>query len=95
MRIVSVGDMGYGETSDDTVATLTQLVEAGKVDFVLHDGDISYADGAQAHWDVFFRKIEPLAARVPWMVTPGNHEVCDSLRRDLSIFVRRCTHGAV
>ena len=27
-----------------------------------------------AHWDVFMRKIEPIAARVPYMTTPGNHE---------------------
>ena len=28
-----------------------------------------------SHWDVFMRKIEPIASRVPYMVSPGNHEV--------------------
>lgn len=31
-------------------------------------GDISYADGYQLHWDMFMRKIEPIAAQVPYMV---------------------------
>ena len=26
------------------------------------------------HWDVFMRKVEPIASRVPYQVTPGNHE---------------------
>jgi len=41
---------------------------------VLHNGDIGYADGDMHHWDVFMRKIEPIAARVPYMTSPGNHE---------------------
>ena len=74
LRIVSLGDMGYGEKSDATIARLTELVDANKVDVILHNGDISYADGDMAHWDTFMRKIEPVAARVPYMTTPGNHE---------------------
>lgn len=26
------------------------------------------------HWDMFMRKIEPIASRVPYMTSPGNHE---------------------
>jgi hypothetical protein len=73
LRVVSLGDMGYGPLSDATVARLTALVTAGKVDMVLHNGDIGYADGDMHHWDVFMRKIEPIAARVPYMTSPGNH----------------------
>jgi hypothetical protein len=42
---------------------------------VIHSGDISYADGYEPHWDDFFNKIQPIAASVPYMVSPGNHEV--------------------
>jgi len=40
----------------------------------LHIGDISYAVGYAAEWDEFMTQIEPVAARVPWMTTDGNHE---------------------
>lgn len=35
----------------------------------------SYADGYQPLWDSFMRKMESIAAFVPYMTTPGNHEV--------------------
>jgi len=53
---------------------LTQQAASGRIDMVIHVGDISYADGYQLHWDMFMRKIEPISARVPYMVAPGNHE---------------------
>ncbi|KAJ1422733.1 hypothetical protein B484DRAFT_398944 [Ochromonadaceae sp. CCMP2298] len=65
-----LADMDFGEASDYTVADLVALVDAG----VVQSGDISYADGYEPHWDVFFNKIQPIVARVPMMVTPGNHE---------------------
>ena len=33
------------------------------------------ADGEQSHWDVFFRKIEPIAASIPYIAIRGNHEL--------------------
>ncbi len=58
----------------DTIAKLTAMVDAGKLDAVVHSGDISYADGYEPHWDIYFNKIQPIAARIPYMVTAGNHE---------------------
>lgn len=69
-----VADMAYDTNSDDTVASLTTLVNEGKIDVIIHSGDISYADGFEPHFDDFFRKIQPLATRVPYMACPGNHE---------------------
>jgi len=46
------------------------------LDFVLHVGDISYADGYLARWDEFLKLIEPVASRIPWMTAVGNHERC-------------------
>jgi hypothetical protein len=57
LRVASIGDMGYGPASDATVARVTGLVQAGQIDLVIHDGDISYADGEMGHWDVFMRKV--------------------------------------
>ncbi|PNH01308.1 putative inactive purple acid phosphatase 27, partial [Tetrabaena socialis] len=41
---------------------------------LLHNGDISYARGYGPSWDNFMHQIAPLAARLPVMVAPGNHE---------------------
>jgi hypothetical protein len=71
LRIATLGDMGFSESSTASIRLLTSLVEDGKIDAVIHNGDISYADGEMKHWDVFMRKIEPIASRVPYMVTPG------------------------
>jgi len=69
-----IADMAYDHMSDDTVKSLTQLVNDGKLDVVIHSGDISYADGYMPNFDNFFNKIQPIASRIPYMVTVGNHE---------------------
>ena len=73
-KFVVIADMGFGENSDNTIARITELIDAGEVDVVVHSGDIGYADGYEVHWDTFFNKIQPIASRVPYHVTPGNHE---------------------
>jgi acid phosphatase type 7 len=75
LRVASVGDMGYAANSDMTIKRLSDLIDRENIDMVVHNGDISYADGEFSHWDVFMRKIEPVASRVPYQVTPGNHEM--------------------
>jgi hypothetical protein len=69
-----VADMAYDSNSDGTIASIQRLVEDNKVHAVIHSGDISYADGFENHFDDFFNKVEPIASRVPYMVSPGNHE---------------------
>jgi 3',5'-cyclic AMP phosphodiesterase CpdA len=66
--------MDFGTASDGTVNDLINLVNAGAIQAVVHSGDISYADGYEPHWDVYFNKIQPIASQIPYMVTPGNHE---------------------
>eukprot|EP00048_Salpingoeca_helianthica_P016303 m.231573 g.231573 ORF g.231573 m.231573 type:complete len:532 (-) comp18412_c0_seq1:113-1708(-) len=75
LRVLQIGDMGYGPKSDKTVAEMIKEVDAGTVDLVLHVGDVSYADGDMPHWDAFLTKIESISARVPYMTNPGNHEL--------------------
>jgi len=69
-----IADMSYDPLSDNTVNYMTKLVDEGKIDVVVHSGDISYADGFMPHFDNFMNKIQPIASRVPYMVAPGNHE---------------------
>lgn len=38
---------------------------------VLNIGDIAYARGYAYLWDLFFHQIQPVAARIPWMVSIG------------------------
>jgi phosphodiesterase/alkaline phosphatase D-like protein len=49
-------------------------VASGRVDLVLHIGDISYATGFLAEWDQFLDIITPIASKVPYMTAIGNHE---------------------
>eukprot|EP00455_Lapot_gusevi_P032578 TRINITY_DN3551_c0_g1_i6.p1 TRINITY_DN3551_c0_g1~~TRINITY_DN3551_c0_g1_i6.p1 ORF type:complete len:511 (-),score=113.06 TRINITY_DN3551_c0_g1_i6:90-1421(-) len=74
-KFAVIGDMGVGPNSENNIAAVIQQVQQGVVDCVLHVGDISYADGIMRFWDIFFRKLEAVTARVPYMVVVGNHEI--------------------
>ena len=49
---------------------------AGTIDAVLHVGDFAYdlRDDNARFGDAFMNQIQPIAAYVPYMVCPGNHE---------------------
>ncbi|KAL1503565.1 hypothetical protein AB1Y20_012043 [Prymnesium parvum] len=67
-----------------TYNTLRQLVDSRTINGVWHVGDIGYADDAFAHevatfayesaYNGYMQWLEPIASKVPYMVTPGNHE---------------------
>jgi 3',5'-cyclic AMP phosphodiesterase CpdA len=69
-RFVALGDMDTTPQAHDTVRVLQEL----KPDFVLHLGDLSYAQGDPQHWADWFRLIEPVARDAPWLPVIGNHE---------------------
>lgn len=73
-RIVIFGDMGTHNAR--AVPSLRRHAEKRNMDAVFHIGDIAYDlwddEGRMA--DNFMRLIEPIAARVPYQVLPGNHE---------------------
>eukprot|EP00854_Cymbomonas_tetramitiformis_P014426 gene14426-17055_t len=58
---------GHGPTSGTSLIT----------DAVIHVGDFAYdlATHDGLNGDTFFQRVEPLASSVPYMVTPGNHEI--------------------
>lgn len=81
------GDMGL-DYSDRTRSLLARLAAEGDFDFVIHNGDISYADNRISSrtkpgvapsiyidWmDLFYANVSAYSRRVPYMLSPGNHE---------------------
>ncbi|MEU5053334.1 metallophosphoesterase family protein [Streptomyces sp. NPDC021096] len=71
--------VGYHALAND------QLILGQNPAFHLHAGDLCYADDSGAGkpadvydarvWDQFLAQTETVAARVPWMVTTGNHDM--------------------
>ena len=45
-----------------------------EVRFVAIIGDVAYANGNQPIWDAYGRDMEPLFARIPALLSPGNHD---------------------
>ncbi len=74
-RFCFYGDQGVYDASRAVIAG----VQARKPDFLFIAGDISYADGDQPVWDAYFDMLEPLAAQLPVMACPGNHEAKDGV----------------
>jgi len=58
----------------DTTSVLLQQVTAGEIDVAVCIGDLSYSSGFLSRWDAWLDQVELVAARVPFMTTPGNHE---------------------
>jgi len=82
VRVAMFGDMGISG-SEQNIALMTKMI--GDYDFIFHVGDISYADdraivplgGNPKYEDVFNQyldSMQPLTARKPYMVCPGNHD---------------------
>ncbi|XP_074872570.1 acid phosphatase type 7 [Carettochelys insculpta] len=73
-RLAVFGDMG--NINPQSLPRLQRDTEQGLYDAVLHVGDFAY-DMDQFNalvGDAFMRKIEPVAALLPYMTCPGNHE---------------------
>eukprot|EP01139_Manchomonas_bermudensis_P005261 Amastigsp_a174867_84.p1 type:complete len:515 gc:universal Amastigsp_a174867_84:1679-135(-) len=74
LSVAVIGDLGATDASDRTLARINALVMANGIDLVMHSGDIAYSDGYETLFDAFGRKLELVAAYVPYMTAPGNHE---------------------
>ncbi|KAF4319431.1 hypothetical protein BBO99_00002109 [Phytophthora kernoviae] len=73
-RFLVTGDIGYENAA--TLPMMQSEVAEGVVDGVVSVGDYAYdLNLANGHvGDIFMQEIEPMAASVPFMVCPGNHE---------------------
>ena len=53
---------------------LKGATEQDSLSFVLHIGDISYANGFSYRWEEWMTMIEPYSSLIPYMVSVGNHD---------------------
>jgi len=66
----------HGEIPSRNTSRLSEhLLDKNQAHAVVHVGDIAYAVGYLSEWDEFMQQIEPVAARIPWMASIGNHEM--------------------
>ncbi|CAH0755500.1 unnamed protein product [Diatraea saccharalis] len=74
VRIAIYGDMGLNGSK--SLPFLRREVAEGRYDLILHVGDFAYdmQEREGRVGDAFMRLLQPLAARVPYMTCPGNHE---------------------
>lgn len=74
LRIAIYGDMGVNNSM--SLPFLKEDVAEDKYDMILHVGDFAYDMNEEEGrvGDRFMNMIEPIAARVPYMTCPGNHE---------------------
>ncbi|XP_034952744.1 acid phosphatase type 7 [Chelonus insularis] len=73
-QIVIFGDMG--NENAQSLARLQEEAQKGLYDAAIHVGDFAYdmnTDNARVG-DQFMRQIESIAAYLPYMTVPGNHE---------------------
>ncbi|KAL3138574.1 hypothetical protein ABBQ32_006345 [Trebouxia sp. C0010 RCD-2024] len=54
--------------------TNAMIADAQKGTMLVHNGDISYAQGFTYGWDVYWDMMQPLISHLPYMATQGNHE---------------------
>ncbi|XP_067636853.1 acid phosphatase type 7 isoform X3 [Eurosta solidaginis] len=84
-RTVPVGDNWaptvafYGDMGNENAKSLARLqqdTQKGMYDAIIHVGDFAYDMNTQNArvGDEFMRQVESIAAYVPYMVVPGNHE---------------------
>jgi hypothetical protein len=77
VTVIVYGDLGmapFASGAKSTVDRLRARVMSTNITCLLHIGDISYAMGISVLWDAFMTQIGPIASRVPYMVSIGNHE---------------------
>ena len=78
----------YGYTNDVSTSAIENIVLDGRVDMVMHAGDMAYDlntyNGTMG--DSFMRMIQPFSSRVPYQVCPGNHEYIDNFTHYKSRF---------
>ena len=65
-------DMPYSRATADL--TLSLLEDDPTTQLVVHFGDISYARGYAADWDIFTHMNRDVLSRAPYAVSVGNHE---------------------
>ncbi len=68
---ISIADHGESSEGMDVSDAIIADTDA---QLVTLSGDISYADGEQSTWDIWFNYQEESMRKIPWMTAVGNHE---------------------
>ena len=78
-RFAAFGDSALYPVFPGTVTTVDMILaldaEEAPLDFVAVIGDLAYAEGSVVLWTLWAAFMFPIASRIPFMVTVGNHEV--------------------
>jgi len=71
--------MGTGQEIKVTLEAIKEDIKDFEYDAIIHNGDFAYDLNSQngAVGDEFMNSIEPIASKVPYMVSEGNHESGD------------------
>lgn len=74
VELLVFGDLGL--KNGQSIPRLRSEVLSGKIDAIIHAGDMAYNmdDDESRIGDEFMRKLEPIAAYLPYQVCTGNHE---------------------
>lgn len=75
IKMAIYGDLGL--INGQSIPRLIKDVDEQKYDLIIHNGDFAYDLNTNhgEYGDRFMRDIEPIAARVPYQTSVGNHEV--------------------
>ncbi|CAD5231609.1 unnamed protein product [Bursaphelenchus xylophilus] len=86
-KVAVYGDLG--NINARSLGKLQRQAQDREFDLVIHNGDLAYNmdDDNGKFGDEFMRQIEPMAAYLPYMVSPGNHEK----RYNFSHYINRFT----
>ena len=75
-KVIVYGDMGTGPEIEVTLDAIKEDIKDFEYDAIIHNGDFAYDLNSKngAVGDEFMNSIEPIASKVPYMVSEGNHE---------------------
>lgn len=75
-RVIIYGDLGISPENELTLDSLINETQFFDYDAIIHNGDFAYDFNSNngQKGDRFMREIEPIASKVPYMVSIGNHE---------------------
>ena len=76
VKFIAYGDMGI-DHSQNTADLTAQMLRSGEASFIVHAGDISYADDRpddiyELVQDRFYNEIQASSAYAPYMLSSGN-----------------------
>lgn len=67
-------DWGIFCLQPGSISVVDALAKRTDYDVVIHNGDVSYATGFLVEWDSFLELVTPVASKVSYMTSIGNHE---------------------